>query len=91
MRQPTAGGLFGQIYRPKFGFRCTSYADFCNTIEKEVDGNAAWLPGLTLGMVLAELRKDRSTKAGQPGDSQREITDRLLQPKKNKHKPKKGK
>ena len=38
----------------------------------------------TRGMVLAQIRKDRSTRLPRPGDAQSEATDRLTQPRKNK-------
>jgi len=77
-----------QFLGEKFGFRCSCFGELCEIIRSEVDGNAIWSSGLTLGMVLAQIRKDRSSKPPRQGDSQREITDRLTQPKKNKQKRK---
>ena len=76
----------GSFLGMKFGFGAKSWQQFYDQMCAEVDGNAQWMPGLTLGMALAEIRKSKSRTEPTERDKDNERTSRLNRPRKNKGK-----
>lgn len=73
----------------KFGTGWKSWDEVEDGLQIEIAGNIKWDPGLTLGMVLAELRRKKSEVGPRGSDQATQRVQRLNQPRKSKHKGRK--
>jgi len=79
----------GSFLGMKFGIGSKSWEELKDCMQTEISENEVWAAGLTLGMVLAQLRRAKSTPSVRDGDERRESTNRLTQPRRNKAKRRK--
>lgn len=75
----------------KFGIGSKSWEELESTLCVAVQEDSQWDPGLTLGMVLAELHRQKSETSKAGPDRNTQLTNRVTQPKKNKRKDRKCK
>ena len=77
----------GSFLSMKFGIRTCSWSDLRHKLLVEVSGNSEWQNGCTLGMVLKDMRKQRSNNRANSAERARHLTDELVKPRrKKKHK-----
>ena len=74
----------GTFLGMKFGFGSKSWQQLHEQICEEVDDNEHWMSGLTLGIVLAEMRRRKSSAGLRDRDKDAERISRLNQPKQRK-------
>ena len=70
----------------KFGFGAKTWPDLEATLQISISSDPQWDAGLTLGMVLAELRRSKSANSKERIDRDSQLTSRVMQPKRNKQK-----
>jgi len=68
----------------KFGTGWKSWEEAVSTLSVEIAGDDKWDPGLTLGMVMAELRRKKSECVSHGMGQATQRTQRLNQPRKSK-------
>ena len=78
----------GSFLSMKFGIRACSWSDLRSMLLSEVSGSSAWQNGCTIGVVLKDMRKQRSNNRAHSAERDRHLTDELVKPRRNKKRSK---
>ena len=77
----------GSFLSMKFGIRACSWVDLRSSLISEASSSSTWQNGCTLGMVLKDMRKQRSNNRVNSAERARHLTDELVKPRrKERHK-----
>ena len=68
----------------KFGTGWKTWDELVINACAEVESNSQWDPGLTLGMVLAELRRKKANQRHEGHDGWRERANEVVRPRRRK-------
>ena len=74
----------GSFLAMKFGIRACTWSELRSLLLTEVSTSPAWQNGCTLGMVLKDMRKQRSNNRSSSAESARNLTDELVRPRRKK-------
>ena len=74
----------GSFLSMKFGIRACTWSELRSLLLTEVSDCPAWQNGCTLGMVLKDMRKQRSNNVSNTAERHRNLTDELVRPRRKK-------